>query len=369
MIFGTGPYVGVVEGCSVTGRRRFWLAFQVACTYIGTVVGAGFASGQEVFQFFARFGTWGYPAICVATILFAWLGYRIMWLGNRLRARSYRELNVFLFGSRIGPFADVVLVFMLFGVTVAMIAGGGQLFHERLGVSFQIGAIATMVITFFTVIHGMNGILRANSLIVPTMISFVLYAAFEATRSQGFHASVNAAHQLGAGSPLIPLISALLYAALNIGLAAGVLLPLGCDIEDTGVLRAGAVFGALGLGSMLVAVMFTLLTHYPQALLLDVPMGYVAAQMGPLIQWVFVFVLWGEIYSTLVGDVFAVTMQFERQSSRNNTVLVAGILVIAYLVSQVGFAVIVKYAYTTFGFVSLVFVMALMLPRRRLPLL
>jgi len=34
--------------------------FKVAATYIGTVVGAGFASGQEMLQFFAVFGLKGF---------------------------------------------------------------------------------------------------------------------------------------------------------------------------------------------------------------------------------------------------------------------------------------------------------------------
>ena len=33
--------------------------FKVAATYIGTVIGAGFASGQEILQFFSVFGNMG----------------------------------------------------------------------------------------------------------------------------------------------------------------------------------------------------------------------------------------------------------------------------------------------------------------------
>lgn len=351
----------------MTRQRRFWLSFQVGCTYIGTVVGAGFASGQEIFQFFARYGTWGYLSICLSTLLFAWLGYRIMWLGHSLRARSYRELNTYLFGPRIGSVADVVLVLMLFGVTVAMIAGAGELFHERLGISFQVGALVTMAFTFATVIRGMNGIMKANTFIVPAMISFVLYSAYQAFHQHGWQPAWHAGQTLQTNTFVIPLISSLLYAAFNIGLAAGVLMPLGCDIADVRVLRGGALFGAIGLGTMLGAVMFTLLTHYPQALNWNVPMGYVATQLGPYVQWMFVFVLWGEIYSTLVGDVFAVMMQIPTAWGRKQAYLSAGLLFVAYLVSQVGFAAIVKYAYTLFGFVSLMLVMALIVPRNRLP--
>ncbi|GMA48708.1 hypothetical protein GCM10025857_00650 [Alicyclobacillus contaminans] len=119
--------------------RSAWLAFQVGCTYIGTVVGAGFASGQEIFRFFGRFGTAGVFAIALAAVLFAWLGYRVMYLGHVLRARSYRELNRHLFGETVGTVLDVVLSIMLFGVTVAMIAGAGALFQQSLHISFQWG--------------------------------------------------------------------------------------------------------------------------------------------------------------------------------------------------------------------------------------
>jgi len=44
--------------------------FKVAAVYIGTIVGAGFATGQEVLQFFNRFGIWGLGGLAVATILF-----------------------------------------------------------------------------------------------------------------------------------------------------------------------------------------------------------------------------------------------------------------------------------------------------------
>ncbi len=44
--------------------------FKIAATYIGTIVGAGFASGQEVLQFFGVFGIKGLWGLLLATALF-----------------------------------------------------------------------------------------------------------------------------------------------------------------------------------------------------------------------------------------------------------------------------------------------------------
>jgi uncharacterized membrane protein YkvI len=355
-----------VEGCSVAaGKHQHFMAFQIGCTYIGTVVGAGFASGQEVLQFFGRFGNWGYLAIFVTTFLFAWLGYRLLQLGHDLKAYTYRDVNEYLFGRRVGAFIDVVMMIMLFGVTVAMIAGAGELFRERAHLSFQLGAIVMMVVTFLTILRGIDGIMKANTIIVPIMVSFVLFAAFHALYTHGI-AQVWQAGAIGLGGhPILTGISAILYSALNIGLAAGVLIPLGASVTDRKVLKRGAEMGALGLGMMLTAVMFTLLAHYPNVLSFAVPMGYVASRLGPSVQWLFVVVLWGEIYSTLVGNVFAIGTQFDQRFPRQREIIFAITLLLAYAVSQVGFTNIVTYAYTAFGWVCMLLLMALLWPRTR----
>jgi uncharacterized membrane protein YkvI len=344
-----------------------WLAFQVGCTYVGTVVGAGFASGQEIFQFFGRYGNWGFLSILLSVVLFAWLGYKVMYLGHRLQAHSYRELNAFLFGRTLGSVFDVVLVLMLFGVTVAMLAGAGALFRESLHVSFQVGALLTLAITYITIVRGIKGILEANTVIVPTMVSFVLFAAFDVLRKYGLPHIWSAGAMLTTHHPLVSLISGVMYAAFNIGLAAGVLIPLGVNVKDVETLRLGACMGAIALGSMLLAVTCALFAHYPKVMTLDIPMAYVASQIGRYLQWAFLFVLWGEIYSTLVGNVYSLGAQFGMRTHRSSAIVTGVILVLAYLGSQVGFSTMVTYVYGVFSWISTLFVFALVWPREKLP--
>lgn len=45
-----------MDNNSVSIDQKGISTFKVAATYIGTVVGAGFTSGQEMLQFFAVFG-------------------------------------------------------------------------------------------------------------------------------------------------------------------------------------------------------------------------------------------------------------------------------------------------------------------------
>lgn len=58
--------------------------------YIGTIVGAGFASRQEVLQFFRLPGPWGLPAAAIAVACFAYFGYAVANLYG-FSARQTRE--------------------------------------------------------------------------------------------------------------------------------------------------------------------------------------------------------------------------------------------------------------------------------------
>lgn len=348
-------------------RREFWQGCQVGTTYIGTVVGAGFASGQEIHQFFGRYGNWGYVGVLLSLSLFYYLGFRLLTLGHRLRAQSYREMNTFLFGAKVGRIVDIALLIMLFGVIVAMLAGAGELFKERLHLSFQVGVLITAIVTYFTVIRGMAGVLRANLVIVPVMVSFVILTFLQALLHYGWNTAWQNGYQLTQPHPVAAGLSALVYVAFNVGLATGVLVPLGHSIPSPVALRLGAKIGAAGLGGMLLAVVFTLFSYSPAALQFSLPMAYVATKLGPLLQWGFVLVLWAEIFSTLVGNVYALGTQWKNASPTAHRLYLAVLLAVAYAFSQIGFSLMVKYAYTVFGLVCVLIVLALLWPRENLP--
>ncbi|OFW77222.1 MAG: hypothetical protein A2201_06145 [Alicyclobacillus sp. RIFOXYA1_FULL_53_8] len=348
-------------------RREFWQGCQVGATYIGTVVGAGFASGQEIYQFFGRYGNWGYAGVLLSLTLFYYLGLRLLTLGHRLRAQSYREMNEFLFGAKVGRIVDFALLIMLFGVIVAMLAGAGELFKERLHLSFQIGVLITAIVTYFTVIRGMSGVLRANLVIVPVMVTFVMLTFVQALLHHGWATAWQNGYRLAPAHPVAAGLSALVYVAFNVGLATGVLVPLGHSIPSPAALRFGAKIGAVGLGGMLLAVVFTLFSYSPAALQFSLPMAYVATKLGTHLQWGFVLVLWAEIFSTLVGNVYALGTQWTSTSVFAHRLYPAMLLAVAYAGSQIGFAPMVKYAYTVFGLACVLIVLALLWPREQLP--
>ena len=55
---------------------------RVAGVYVGTIIGAGFASGQEVLQFYTGYGWLGILGTLVTVVLYPLLGYYLVGAGE-----------------------------------------------------------------------------------------------------------------------------------------------------------------------------------------------------------------------------------------------------------------------------------------------
>lgn len=349
-------------------RRVDWLlALQIAATYVGTVVGAGFASGQEVLQFFTRFGGGGLAGVLASTVLFFLLGYYVLTLGRNRGVTTYRDVSRLMLGASPSRLVNIVMYVMLFGVTVAMVAGSGALFAEQFGWPFFVGALLSVVVTALTLAFGMRGILSVNSLVVPAMSFFVLGTLAFSWQSGDLHQAVSQGALGIAGTGLWrSLVSAATYVGFNVGFTLTVLIPIGSSVKSRATLAVGAFFGAVLLGVLLVAM--HLLLYRPEVLggRYEVPMVHVAEVLPPTLRYVFVIVLWGEIYSTLIANVYGLARELTHEREPRFMASVIVILVAAFSICQVGFARMVTHVYPIFGYASLLILGLLVFSERRI---
>lgn len=337
--------------------NRLSLAVRVGFTYCGTIVGAGFASGQEILQFFSMYGRYAIWAIVISTLLFAWLGTRMMIFGARLKAHSFEEFNLYLFGPRFGPMMNAMIGIVLFGVTASMLSGAGALFREQLDLSFHLGVIVTIACTYFVCTRGIQGVMSVNSLVVPLMFIFLVVVGIHSWYYGDWEVI---AVQESQGTHGHWLISSITYVAFNIVMAQAVLVPLGAEIGEERILRAGGWIGGLGLGFMLFASNYAMQLHMDEVQLYDLPMALMVSQLGKWMKGFFLIVIWAEIFTTLVSNVYGLTANLQRMIPIRPTYLMLAIFGIGYLCSLAGFSTLVHYLYPVFGYCGFIIIIQLL---------
>ncbi|GGA44419.1 YkvI family membrane protein [Paenibacillus physcomitrellae] len=333
---------------------------QVAFTYIGTIVGAGFATGREILQFFTQYGKWGVITIMVATLLFVWLGTKMMLLAHDIGASSYEDLNRKLFGRRIGWWISLFTLIVLLGVNSVMLAGAGSVFMEHLGLSYQLGLWITLIGTFLLLGKGMNAILQLNSIVVPLMITLSIIIISATVGTPGAQRFLSLETD---SSPLQTWASPFIYSAFNLSMAQAVLVPIGSQIKQRKVIVWGGILGGLGIGFMLMAGHFALSAHMPGIVQFEIPMGTIAVQLGTAVQLVYVLLIFLEIFSTFVADIYGVSLQIRTMWNIPERWLSLIILCFCYLTSQIGFSSLLSVLYPVFGVFSLFWAAMLVLYR------
>ncbi|MEI7026792.1 YkvI family membrane protein [Paenibacillus sp. y28] len=343
-------------------NRKSWLIIQIAATYMGTVVGAGFASGLSIMQYFTHFGAYGLAGILVSTLLFLWLGTKMMVLSRRIGAYSHQELNTHLFGPYFGKAANAISFVILFGVTAVMLSGAGSIFREQIGLSEQWGILLNLVLIYLVLSRQLKGILLINTLVVPMMVFFALVVGISYFSADALFGT--SAWQLKQVQHLEWIISPFAYVALNLTTLQAVLVPLGKEIEDEQILTWGGIWGGIGIGLLLLTSHVSMNSLMPQILNFDIPMAEVIRELGHFMHILFILVIYGEIFTTLIGNVFGMTRQIQSLYPALSTkLLIVTILLACFIVSQISYAMLLSHLYTLFGYIGL-FLLAFLVVKR-----
>ncbi len=342
-------------------RGNWGAAFQIGAVYVGTIVGAGFATGREIVEFFTRYGVFGLVGICISGFLFIWLGTRIMIIANRIRANSYKEFNEYLFGKKIGFVVNALMLFVLIGVTSVMLSGAGAVFHEQLGISYQLGILLTSGLSIFVLTYGVKGLFGVNMFVVPIMIFFSVVLAVEvlATDATGLLSRPEIESQSAKW-----LISPFLYSAFNLTMAMPVLVPLAKEIDHEKTLRWGGFIG----GGALCLILFTShisLSALPNVESFEIPMAEVMKNFMAAFYWLYILVIYGEIFTSVIGNLFGLERQLKNVVKLPSILIVFGILSIAYVISQLGYGSLISFLYPLFGYMSLILLVLLARPMKR----
>lgn len=339
--------------------------FLIAMTFMSIIIGGGFASGQEVLQFFTGYGVIGIAGTLVSGLLFAFLGMQIARMSSTMQASSHKEVLEALFGKRAGLVIDLVLSFFLFGVGVVMLAGSGSIFAQQYGLPPLFGGVLLSVLVILTLCLRVRGIINLISLIMPVLLLLVLtitiYSFFTSS------ASLDALETAAAEVPTISdswsfshwIIGALLYASFNIAVGFPMLSVIGGLTRNTREASLGGILGGVGLGVLIFLLNIGLFANLERLVDVDMPSLMLATAVSPVVAVVMSVALICMIYSTAVGMFFAFSARFATPESGRFKVFSVIFTLVGLVLSQFGFSALIGTVYPMLGVVGLILIVAL----------
>jgi len=202
----------------------------IAMSFVGLLVGAGFATGQEVVQYFTAFGTWGIPGIIIAALIMTLAGTVFLQLGSYFHASEHNTVFRNVTHPIVSKLLDVAVIITLFAIGFVMLAGAGSNMQQQFGWKTWIGSTLVLVLVLIVGMLDVDKVSKVIGAVTPTIIIAVIGVAIYTglNMPDDIGAAMDASSQID--TPIGNwLISALNYNGLALMLAVSMSLVIGGD--------------------------------------------------------------------------------------------------------------------------------------------
>lgn len=334
---------------------------KVVFVIIGTMIGAGFASGQEVYLFFFSYGIEGLIGILISSLMMGFVIYKTLQLAHQYGIDTYKDFLDILIkrNSKLKSIINIIINLFILITFFIMIAGFGAYFEQEIGINSILGSCILAIATFIIFMTSVKGVVKANEVLVPILIGFLILIGI---------INLKELHLLELGNYVIKnnssnfILSAILYSSYNSILLIPVLLTLRNYIQDKKQILKIAMFSTVIIILLSIIVFLLLVKVDVDITKLEMPAVYVVSNMFKILKYSYGFIILGSIFTTAIslGTSF---LQNTTKNKKSYTQIALIMCITSVIISKIGFSNLVSLLYPIFGYLGLVQILKLALTK------
>lgn len=334
-------------------------AAAISMAFIGVVVGAGFASGQEAIQYFVAFGNMGLWGVLLAAALMIITGVAILQLGSYFQADEHTAVYDKISGPIVSRVLDWGTLATLFSIGFVMFAGGGSTISQQFdGVPIWVGGAVMLVLVLLVGLLDVDKVSSVIGAITPFIIIFVVLATgytiivTDVDWSQANEFAVN-----NVESPLSNWwLAALNYTGLNVMCAVSMSIVIGGNILDNRAVGIGGLIGGFFYLLLLALLVVSLYMVAPEVYKQDLPVLTLINHVNPYLGYFMTFIIYGMVFNTAIGMFYAMGKRLTRKKPKLFYPVYAGACVVGFILSFIGFKQLVSSVYPILGWIGLLMI-------------
>ena len=332
--------------------------FNVAALYVGTLMGAGFASGREGWQFFGVFGMKGYTGLMISGTLFMIIGMMVSYIARKKNTQDMGRIIDFTDSPKVSAAIGYLMAGILYTIIISMSAAGGSFLHQQFGLPQAVGGLLIVILVIITVLGDFERISKIFRLITPALFAIDVLLCIivmnmdiqQSGATEGFPVS---------GMASTWYFAAILFVCYNmLGM-----IPIVGEASVKAKSQGHGIFGAAAGGFMLFLLTLLLITALRKDMAftneMDLPMLAYAAKISPIANIAFGTVLFAAIYSAATSTYYGFSTKI-KDGPKKKYILIAGAFM-GFLCGLTGFNTIVAYLYPAEGYIGIVILVSIII--------
>ncbi|MGM0396637.1 MAG: YkvI family membrane protein [Bacillota bacterium] len=346
---------------------RWGKVISYAGAFIAFLIGSGFATGQEVLQYFSSYGYSGILGVLMVFILFLYVGADFMLVGQEKQFKKGNDIYRYYCGKVVGTFYDYFSIAFIYMSFIVMIGGAGATVNQQYGLPETFGGVLIGVLAVATVVFGLGRIVDVIGKIGPAIVLMTIFL--------GIAALIKNPSGVVQAQAVIPQMT-LMKASTNWFYAAGsyvgfCMLWLAAFMASMGATSIskkeavwGSTLGALGFSVGLVIITLGIMANIEQLAGTMVPSLVLAGNISSSLAVVFSFIVVAGIYTTSVPLLWTVVSRFaEEKTSRFRLLTVVFAAVGVFIGLRVPFDRLVNIIYVINGYVGILLLVFMIIKR------
>ncbi|MCX7921170.1 MAG: hypothetical protein N3B21_03980 [Clostridia bacterium] len=340
---------------------------KVACIYMATIIGAGFASGQEIVQFFSSYYKGGFYGIVLAGVLFSVIGYIVLDKVYTERIRNYDEFLFPTVGYPFGRVMEVIVMLFMLCVFCIMLAGLGNLLMDKFALPFKYGVLLMAFVCMAAILSDIKGIVSLSTVISPVLIIGILVVGFYIIITKD-----TSVFSISGSMKKITdnwFFSALIYVSYNSLISTVVMCSLLPYLKTRKVGIAGGILGGLLLCFAALILNAALFIFYPGFLGNELPVLSIIEKRSNILSEVYSIILWLAMFVSAVTSGYCFVDRAKNKVPVNIKLLTVITCIMAIPLAGMGFSNLIASAYPLFGYAGLFMIFVIIIQWMRTPFL
>lgn len=334
---------------------------KIACIYTTSIVGAGFASGQEIMQFFSVYKAGGFFGILFAGFLFSLIGCIVLEKVYNERIRNYEEFIYPSFGWLAGWVIEIAVTLFMLCLFCIMIAGSGNVLSERLGIPFNYAVFIMGFLSMLVILTNIKGIVALSTFVTPVLIIGIIFAGLYIIFSgdkEVFHATGFLTRLSGNW-----FISSLLYVSYNSILAIVIMCSLLPYLKTRKTARMGGILGGVILSAAALIINLVIFMFYPVAYAKELPVMAILRSFNTTAGNLYAIILWIAMFLCAVTSGFCFIDRVGTSLKQNKRMITVILCAASVPLSTLGFSRLIASIYPIFGYLGLFVILVVLIQK------
>lgn len=332
---------------------------KVACIYATSIIGAGFASGQEIMQFFSTYRSGGFYGVLLAGFLFAVVGGFVLDKICTERIRNFEEFLFPAFGWWAGWIIEAAVTVFMLCMFCIMLAGSGHVITDRLGIPFNYSTLIMGAVCMVFILTKIKGIVTLSTVTTPILVIGIILAGtyiiiFNSAETAGITGYLR--HVTGNW-----FVSSLLYVSYNCIPAIVIMCSLLPYLKTRRTGIAGGILGGLMLCVTAFVINISIFLFYPEALASELPILSILKSSSESAGSLYAVILWLAMFVSAVTSGFCFTERVASLIRFDRRIVTLLLCAAAVPLSTLGFSRLISAVYPAFGYLGLFIIIAVLL--------